>query len=143
MKPCKLFAGRISPRGYGVGPKKVPAHRLAYVAAHGLALADIAGQFVRHTCDVRACCEPSHLVLGSHKDNMRDMRERGRSNRGERHGSAKINAEDVAAIRDRYVPFSRQHGAAAIARDYGLHPESVCRILRGERWQTGTDSLSH
>lgn len=36
------------------------------------------GKLVRHTCDNRICCNPSHLILGTSKDNMRDMYSRGR-----------------------------------------------------------------
>jgi hypothetical protein len=34
---------------------------------------------VRHTCDMRACVNPEHLIPGTHKENMQDMIGRGRS----------------------------------------------------------------
>lgn len=34
---------------------------------------------IRHTCDTRACVEPTHLLLGTHLDNNHDMIERGRA----------------------------------------------------------------
>lgn len=36
-------------------------------------------ELVCHHCDNRACFEISHLYVGSHTDNMRDMASRGRS----------------------------------------------------------------
>lgn len=32
-----------------------------------------------HTCDVRACVNPAHLKLGSQKENVQDMIEKGRA----------------------------------------------------------------
>jgi HNH endonuclease len=77
---CILHDGWISGNGYGlvrVGAKgRRLAHRVAYEQARGPIPK---GMIVMHTCDVRACINPEHLILGTQQDNMVDMVTKGRS----------------------------------------------------------------
>jgi hypothetical protein len=62
-----------------IAGKAIPAHRLAYILAHGaLILPASAGVFVvTHRCDFPPCCNPAHLALGTTGDNLRDARRKG------------------------------------------------------------------
>lgn len=83
---CWLWRGLVNRGGYGTlmvvidgGQRPVGAHRIAYRIANGPIPH---GMSVRHSCDTPLCVNPSHLVLGTHADNMRDMHERGRAANG-------------------------------------------------------------
>jgi hypothetical protein len=59
--------------------RHTPAHRYAWELWRG-PIPD--GMNVLHACDNRACCNPSHLFLGTQKDNIQDMHAKGRGPRG-------------------------------------------------------------
>lgn len=75
---CLEWRGWKNRVGYGsisVKCKPWATHRLAWVLEKGPIPPD---KLVCHTCDNRACCNVSHMFLGSHKDNMADCRKKNR-----------------------------------------------------------------
>jgi hypothetical protein len=84
---CWPWTGQVkSPAGYGVlhlmqsqkhrKRRTVFGHRAIYELLNG----PIApGVEVLHTCDNPPCCNPAHLRLGTHRDNMLDMIQKGRN----------------------------------------------------------------
>ncbi len=106
------------------------AHRVSYALA-GKSIPK--GLLLRHTCDVRHCVNPSHLVPGTHQDNSDDKLRRGRhTNKGETHGMTHLTWENVRGIRKRYaVGFTQQ----AIANMYGIHQSTVSLIVHNKNWK--------
>ena len=70
---CKDGYGRISTRERGTDQL---VHRLAYKQFVGPIPDSLK---VCHRCDVPSCVNPDHLVLGTQKDNLRDMFAKGRA----------------------------------------------------------------
>lgn len=71
---CWLFVGHKNYRQYpNIGG--VAAHRLSWFLANGTEPGDMC---VCHSCDTPHCVNPSHLWLGTDRDNRLDSREKGR-----------------------------------------------------------------
>jgi hypothetical protein len=75
---CWIYCGGIEPLG-GYGRWRPPAgnvtstHRWSFVAHYGATDHPV----IRHTCDVRCCANPHHLIDGTQAQNIRDTVERG------------------------------------------------------------------
>ena len=77
---CWSWNGYRTELGYGQigeGQTLHPTHRVAWELTHQAKV--LPGHVVRHDCDNPPCCNPSHLRLGTHADNVQDMIRRGRA----------------------------------------------------------------
>jgi hypothetical protein len=128
---CWPWRGALS-SGYGRiflggSPRYAYAHRVAFYLTYGRW--PVVG---RHLCDRPWCCNPLHVLDGSHADNRRDAVARGRHQHGERHWKVKLTADDVRTIRQR-------RGAGeellAIASDYGITYQHVWMIFTRRTWK--------
>jgi hypothetical protein len=74
------------------------AHRVAFFLSNGFWPEEC-----RHKCDNPPCCNPSHLLDGTHQDNVNDMVERGRGRgpgfKGDNHPMAKLTNRQVSLVR--------------------------------------------
>jgi HNH endonuclease len=79
LSGCHIWQRSTKPNGYGqltFRMRRLMAHRVAWIARHG----PIAkGLEVCHRCDERRCCNPDHLYLGSHAENMAEMKAKRRA----------------------------------------------------------------
>ena len=125
-------------RGYGqisVGGKygrMLHAHRVAYELFVGPIPR---GLYVCHHCDNRACVNPNHLFLGTQADNIGDSVVKGRHQRGERNGQAKLTQAQVQEIRDQYRWRSLDLGSGALGRHFGVSSDEILAIVHRRHWR--------
>ncbi len=130
---CWLWRGMVVGSGYGMvrfERRMYPAHRLAWKLFRG----EIAqGLAVCHKCDVRICVNPEHLFLGTHAENMKDMKEKGRSPHGDEHSRSKLTAKTVSRIK---AMLAQGHmRVSEIARAFGVTHATIDCIAKGKTWR--------
>lgn len=123
---CWLWLGYVDKIGYGVFSIKslnYKAHRVAYELFKGVIPK---GLCVMHICDNMICVNPSHLVLGTQLENIKDRDSKGRM-------FSKLTPRDVLEIRERYVP--RKVTQQSLAEEYGVSRRAVGHLLKGATWK--------
>ena len=114
---------RAKGKGYGHfhlgGSKKVSAHRMCYMLSIGRIPE---GLFVLHTCYNPSCVNPKHLFLGTHKENMDDMVNKGRK------GSSLDNVDNDLIIKAHKL-FSCGNKKTEISKKLGLTMSLVNKMF--------------
>jgi hypothetical protein len=107
------------------------SHRIAYLEKVGK-IPD--GMFVLHHCDNPACCNPKHLFLGTHQDNMDDKVSKNRQHHplGIMNGRAQITEKIVKQIRKDH--FIRGLSYRQLVTKYMISQTQIGRIVKKESW---------
>jgi predicted XRE-type DNA-binding protein len=109
------------------GGKYLRTHKAAFVVFVG----DVGEYDVLHRCDVRACCNPEHLYLGSHSDNMIDRVRRGRQT------NTRMSKELVREILSWYIIGGWTQ--RDLAEAFGVTKQTLNDVVLGRTysWLTG------
>lgn len=87
-----------------------------------------------HHCDVRNCVNPSHLFIGTRRDNMLDKIAKGRQFKGEQLPQAILTEDIVRNIR-RVYRFRKHPYLRELAAQYGVAIETIGQVVRKDRWK--------
>lgn len=142
LDECWLWQNTKHGQGYGQysfkqrGVKKThKAHRFLYECLFG-EIENLKLEVRHFVCDNTTCCNPNHLKLGTHKENMEDRENKGRGrppdNRGSKNGMSKLTEADVVIIRKRVAKGEKQ---IVVAKDYGIASGVISNIVNRKWWK--------
>lgn len=119
---CWEWTGGVTPDGYGligIGGRQRYVHIVAYELTHGSVPPR---KVIRHTCNNRRCCNPSHLTPGTYKENTADSWAAGRQT------SQRLTPEVRAYIASREGELS----SAELGKELGFTGATIQTVWRVE-----------
>lgn len=134
---CLNWLGAHLPFGHGqicILRNCLVTSRVAWMIEHGPIPK---GLCVCHKCDNGRCCNPQHLFLGTHSDNMKDCAAKGRNfcpgkdRFGERNNKSKLTDAKVRDI----LFLSKCHSNAELARRFGVTRQNIRFIKNRVTWK--------
>ena len=130
---CWNWKAALDKRGYGAftyNESRRCAHRYSY-EFYKEEIPD--GLCVCHTCDNPSCVNPNHLFLGTQKDNLQDMTQKGRRTCGEDSHYAKLTENDVRQIRKLYA--TGKYTREQLSIMYDVSKGQIRRIVLYKLWK--------
>ena len=130
---CWPWKGCKNIRGYGV----VAYHGKTYIVPRLILILlgyNIEGFVVRHKCDNPNCCNPKHLEVGTHLENMNDCAISGRRGKGEKAVGykGKMTNEKVRELKTFH---EKGWLISELAHYYGISNTYTSHIITGKRWK--------
>lgn len=125
---CWEWRGKRSPQGYGrIGRTMV--HRLSYETFIGPIPA---GMYVCHTCDNRPCVNPTHLWVGTPKENADDMLAKGRG--GQRKGADSRRKLTIDTVLEARIRVAGGESCYSVAKSFGVGHWTIRQAVDGTTW---------
>jgi len=140
---CWFWLGYKNEDGYGrvqIKDWQYYAHRVIYnlafpgvIEIRAPKLTDEKG-FLLHTCDNPACCNPKHLWVGTHRDNMEDKVKKNRQKKfptdsGPRCKLTMQQAREARQLRKEGIP------TRELAVRFGISLPSMKTLIRGDSYK--------
>ena len=131
---CWVFMGNLSNKGYGVIGNDAGEEKKLY-STHRKTFEYFIGEIpkgisVCHRCDVTSCCNPNHLFLGTHKQNMEDRKRKGRCAIADKNARSKITHKQAEMI----IEYKKQgKNLKELSRQLPISYWQVCAIANGTR----------
>ena len=135
LGPCWIWTGYKQQQGYGIfwGTQEtgMVSHRFSWELENGK-IPD--GLKACHHCDNKSCVRPSHLFLGTSKDNTQDLIKKGLkvTPKGESVIGHKLT---IAAVKEIKSAPQIRGLIPMLARKFGVSNSSIKSVLDGRTWK--------
>lgn len=134
---CWEWQGSLDFGGYGHIADETGKTKKAHRIVKELSGSNIVNFHVCHSCDNRRCCNPAHLFLGTHAENIQDRHDKGRTvlpspMPGEQNPRAKLSEFDVNEIRWLYAA---NHPPRELAKTFSVSKSTIGLIVRRATWR--------
>ena len=130
---CWNWLGCLNEYGYGKTSAKninTSSHVLSWSLANGRFPSE--KEVIRHMCNNnknKSCCNPDHLLIGSHSDNMKDRKLKGEKT------NATLNEEEVIKI----ASLLGKETTNVIADEFNVSESAIKNIKYGKTWKDITN----
>lgn len=128
----EITSHKLDSNGYAetmIRGRTTKIHRHVYEQCFGKIPA---GLVIRHKCDNRACINPEHLEVGTHRENIGDMISRNRQAKGSRKPFSKLTEADVIEIKSL---LSKGMTNRSIAGIYSIDESVISEIKHKKAWK--------
>jgi len=139
QKECWEWKGAKDRLDYGrfsINRKMYGAHRTIYGICYGEIPYNLE---VCHKCDNPSCCNPSHLFLATHADNMKDMVKKNRQahnnpcfQEGEKHPRSSLTNTDVEIIK---LKLKQGFSQTMLSQIFNVGIHTIHYIKTGRTWK--------
>ena len=130
---CWMWNAASDPHRYGafrVLGKNIKAHRYSWAEINGPVPKN---KHILHKCDTPACCNPKHLFIGTHQDNMADMYKKNRRKPaiGSKASKAKLTEAQIPTIR---ILYKQGISSRKLANQFNVSRTTILELVRGNTW---------
>ena len=127
---CWLWLGSIDKDGYGIfwfKGKKHRAHRRMYEVHNKIHINE--SHVACHKCDNPACVNPSHIFIGTTKDNAQDALKKHRHFVGSKNGRSKLSEDEALFI------LTCGLSTSFLMDNFSVSKATINMIKRGRTWR--------
>lgn len=128
---CWIYQGCLNNLGYAKfrwrGLKTQRGHRIVLINTSGQ---NNSHMKACHSCDNRACLNPAHLWWGTQKQNMDDMRAKGRQ---PKFIDRTLTQKEAEEIRSKHVPW--KYSYYKLSKEYGISRSLVQSIVERKTYK--------